>query len=85
MVVAKHMFLFKLTGETIKRFVANPSDRPAVVRELVESVGDSLEPYYRMFGQYDGAAVFELPDSHTMAALSVAVTSSGARMSRRTN
>lgn len=72
------MFLFSLTGEAIKRFVAKPSDRAAVVRELVESVGGSLESYYWMFGQYDGAAVFELPDSHTMAALSLAVTSSGA-------
>ena len=31
-----------------------------------------------MFGQYDGAAVFDLPDSHTMAAVSLAITSSGA-------
>ena len=33
---------------------------------------------YWMFGQYDGAAVFDLPDSHTMAAVSLAITSSGA-------
>ena len=31
-----------------------------------------------MFGQYDGAAVFDLPDSHTMPAVSLAITSSGA-------
>ena len=31
-----------------------------------------------MFGQYDGAGVFVLPDSHTMAAVSLAATSSGA-------
>jgi GYD domain len=31
-----------------------------------------------MFGQYDGAAVFNLPDSHSMAAVSLAITSSGA-------
>ena len=30
-----------------------------------------------MFGQYDGAAVFDLPDSHSMAAVSLAITSSG--------
>jgi uncharacterized protein with GYD domain len=77
-VVAKYMFLFSLTGETIKRFVAKPSDRAAVVRELAESAGGRLESYYWMFGQYDGAAIFEFPDSHSMAALSLAVTSSGA-------
>jgi uncharacterized protein with GYD domain len=76
--VAKYLVLFSLTGETIKRFLAKPSDRAAVVRELAESVGGSLESYYWMFGQYDGAGVFVLPDSHTMAAVSLAATSSGA-------
>ena len=77
-VMAKYLVLFSLTGETAKQFVAKPSDRAAVVRELAESAGGSLESYYWMFGQYDGAGIFELPDSHTMAALSLAVTSSGA-------
>lgn len=76
--MAKYLILFNLTGETIQRFVANLSDRAAVVRGLAESVGGGLESYYWMFGQYDGAAVIEAPDSHTMAALSLAVTSSGA-------
>jgi uncharacterized protein with GYD domain len=76
--VAKYLVLFSLTGETIRRFLDKPSDRAAVVRDLAESVGGSLESYYWMFGQYDGAAVFVLPDSHTMAALSLAATSSGA-------
>jgi uncharacterized protein with GYD domain len=31
-----------------------------------------------MFGQCDAAAVFDLPDSHTMAAVSLAITISGA-------
>jgi uncharacterized protein with GYD domain len=77
-VVAKYLLLFGLTGEAIKRFVAKPSDRASVVRELTESVGGSLESYYWMFGQYDGAAIVSLPDSHTAAALVLAVTSSGA-------
>jgi uncharacterized protein with GYD domain len=76
--VAKYLVLFGLTGETIRRFVAKPTDRAATVRELAESVGGSLESYYWMFGQYDGAGVFVLPDSHTMAAVSLAATSSGA-------
>ncbi len=77
-VVAKYLVLFSLTGETMKRFVAKPSDRAAVVQQLAESAGGSLESYYWMFGQYDGAGVFVLPDSHTMAAVSLAATSSDA-------
>jgi uncharacterized protein with GYD domain len=76
--VAKYLVLFGLTGETMRRFVAKPSDRTAVVRELAESAGGSLESYYWMLGQYDGAGVFVLPDSHTMAAVSLAAVSSGA-------
>jgi uncharacterized protein with GYD domain len=76
--VAKYLVLFSLTSEAIKGFVAKPSDRAAVVRELVESAGGRLESYYWMFGQHDGMGVFELPDSHTMAAFSLAVTGSGA-------
>jgi uncharacterized protein with GYD domain len=76
--MVKYLVLFGFTGETIKRFVAKPSDRAAVVRRLAESVGGSLECYYWMFGQYDGMGIFVLPDSHTMAAVSLAATSSGA-------
>jgi uncharacterized protein with GYD domain len=77
-VVTKYLVLFGLSGETVKRFVAKPSDRAAAVQQLAESAGGSLESYYWMFGQYDGAGVFVLPDSHTMAAVSLAATSSGA-------
>ena len=63
--MAKYLVLFSLTSETAKRFIAKPSDRAAVVREVAESAGGSLESYYWMFGQYDGAAVFYLPDSRT--------------------
>jgi uncharacterized protein with GYD domain len=72
------MILSNLTGNTIKGFVAEPSDRPAVIQELAESVGGSLESYYFMFGQYDVAVVLSLPDSHAAAAISFAAASSGA-------
>ena len=77
-VMAKYLALFGFTSETITRFVANPSDRSAVVRGFVESVGGSLECYYWMFGQYDGMAIVEMPDSHTRAAATLAIIGSGA-------
>ena len=43
--MAKYLVLFGLTGETMKRFVAKPSDRAAVVQQLAESAGGSLESY----------------------------------------
>jgi uncharacterized protein with GYD domain len=77
-VMAKYLALFGFTGETVKRFVENPSDRAVAVRGVVESVGGSLECYYWMFGQYDGMAIVEMPDSHTAAAATLAIVSSGA-------
>lgn len=77
-VVAKYMVLFSLTSEAVKGFIAKPSDRAGVVRGIAESLGGSLESYYWLFGQYDGMAIIALPDSHTAAAVSLAVTSSGA-------
>jgi len=44
----------------------------------MESVGGSLECYYWMLGQYDGMAIVEMPDSQSLAAGILAVTSSGA-------
>ena len=68
-----------MTGQSLPAGVhRQPSDRAAVVREVAESAAGSLEPYYWMFGQYDGAAVFNLPDSQSMAAVSLAITSSPA-------
>jgi len=76
--MAKYMALFNLSSDAIRRFVAHPSDRAAIVRGLVEDHHGSLECYYWMFGQYDGMAVFEMPDARTKAAMSLAITSSGA-------
>jgi uncharacterized protein with GYD domain len=76
-VMAKYLVLFGLTGEATKGFVAKPSDRVAALRASLEPLGASLESYYWMFGQYDGMAIIETPDSQTMAALSLRVTSAG--------
>ena len=76
--MAKYLALFGFTSEAVIQFVVNPSDREAVVRRLVESVGGSLESYYWMFGQHDGVAIVEMPDARTHAAVTLALMSSGA-------
>jgi uncharacterized protein with GYD domain len=74
----KYMVLFGLTGQAVKRFMDNPSDRSEVVRGLTEQVGGTLDCYYFMFGQYDGVVIADFPDSAAAVALAAAVTSSGA-------
>lgn len=74
----KYICLFSLTGEAINRFLENHQDRKEPVSRLAESAGGKLEAYYWMFGQYDGFVIVEAPSSDAVAALALAVTSTGA-------
>ncbi len=74
----KFVVLFGVTAETLARFVEKPEDRRGPVSKLAEAAGCKLESYYWMFGQYDGLAIFDCPDSATAASLALAASSSGA-------
>jgi len=73
----KYAVFFTFTGQSVKALMDKPSDRAAVVQALAAQAGGSLESYYLMFGERDGFAVVDLPDSRSAAALSLAVASSG--------
>jgi uncharacterized protein with GYD domain len=55
-----------------------PGDRAAALRQVLDSVGGSLDTMYWMFGDYDGMVIFDVPDSASAAAVSIAAGSSGA-------
>lgn len=76
--MAKFAIFFSYKPETWDRMLMKPGERTAAVRQLTESVGGSLESIYYMFGDRDGFVVFDVPDSATAAAVSVAVSSTGA-------
>ena len=73
----KYALLFRLKGETIAKAMDNPSDRSAVVSRILQEAGGKLESYYWMFGEWDGLAIGELPDSMAAAATALAASSSG--------
>ena len=75
--MARFMVQFSYGSEAVSNMVQNPQDRAAVVRRLVEGWGGKLESFYFSFGDYDGVAIAEAPDNVTMAALSMAITSTG--------
>lgn len=54
------------------------SGREAAVKQLVESMGGTLESIYWAFGKEDYYIVADLPDAHAAAALSLSVSASGA-------
>ena len=76
--MAKFAVFFRFKGETIKAMMERPSDRAAVVSTLCEAAGARMEAYYLMFGEWDGIVIVDGPDSRTAAAVSLAVSSTGA-------
>ena len=74
----KYVAFFGITSDAMSRFIDRPEDRRGPVRALVEAVGGRLDSYYWMFGQYDGMAIIDVPDSDSAAAVALAATSSGA-------
>lgn len=76
--MAKFAVFFTFKGETVSAMIARPSDRAAVVSKLCEAAGGRMEAYYAMFGKWDGFVIADVPDSKAAAAVSLAVSSTGA-------
>ena len=76
--MAKFAVFFTFKGETILGLIDKPSDRAAVVSSLCEAAGGRMEAYYLMFGAWDGFVIADVPDSRAAAAISFAVSSTGA-------
>ena len=74
----KYVSFFTYSSETWGRMVGAPGDRAAALRQVLDSVGGSLDAMYWMFGDYDGMVIFDVPDSAGAAAVSIAAGSSGA-------
>lgn len=58
------------------------TSRRDVVERAIESVGGELESFHFAFGEYDTYTIMNLPDHESAAALSGAVSSSGAAKTR---
>ncbi len=76
--MAKYAIFFSYTPESWASMIKNPTDRSAAAQQAAEALGGTLESFYWMFGEYDGFAVVDAPDSVTAGAVSVAVASTGA-------
>jgi len=76
--MAKYIVFFSFTPDALSRMIQSPGDRKAPVAKMIEGMGGKLESYYWMFGDYDGFVIAQLPDSAAAAAVSLAVSSTGA-------
>lgn len=69
---------FSYTPETWARLIQNPEDRRDAARSYIEQVGGQLHGFWYGFGKHDGYALFEAPDSVSMAGVAVAIAAGGA-------
>ncbi len=76
--MAKYALFFSYTPESWASLIKNPTDRSAAAQQVAEAVGATLESFYWMFGEYDGLAIIDGPDSISVGAVSIAVASTGA-------
>lgn len=58
------------------------TSRRDVVERAIEGLGGELESFHFAFGEYDTYTIMNLPDHESAAALSLAVSSSGAVQTR---
>ncbi len=71
--MAHYLIQVSYSKEGIGALLANPQDRAAAVRPVIEGMGGKLETFYFAFGDYNVIAVAELPDNLTAAALAMAI------------
>lgn len=73
-----YMFKGRYTPASLKSLVANPEDREAAARKMIEALGGKLHHMFFCFGEEDVIALIEAPDDQTMAAGALLVGASGA-------
>lgn len=77
--MAKYMFMVDYTTDGSKGLVKDGgSKRHAAVQKAIENLGGALEAFYFSFGKDDAVVIADLPDNISAAALSLAVSATGA-------
>jgi len=83
--MAKYLIEASYTREGLRGIMkTGGTARRAAVQQAVESVGGRLEVQYFALGDYDAFAIVDLPDHVSVAAVSMAVTASGAARTKST-
>ena len=66
---------FSYTPATWAKLIANPEDRRAAATQYVEAVGGKLHGFWYALGEYDAYALYEAPDTVSIAAMALAINS----------
>ncbi len=69
---------FSYTPATWARLIKNPEDRRGAATQYVEAVGGKLHGFWYALGEYDAYALYEAPDTVSIAAMALAINAGGA-------
>ena len=75
---------FSYTPATWARLIQNPEDRRGAATQYVEAVGGTLHGFWYALGEHDAYALYEAPDTVSIAAMALAINSGGALSSYHT-
>ena len=75
--MSHYLYQLAYSQGAIKAMVANPSDREAAARKLIEALGGRLHNLFFAFGEWDVVCLIEAPDDKAMMACAAAVAASG--------
>lgn len=68
----------RYSREALQGMIAKPEDRTAATAKTFEALGGRMLAYYVTFGPTDFLVIAEMPSEADMAAVAVAVASTGA-------
>ena len=75
----KYLFTGSYSTEGLKGLISDGgTKRREVAKKAVESVGGRLEAFYFAFGDTDVVGIADLPDNVSVAAISLAISATGA-------
>lgn len=76
--MARYLVQVAYTPEAWAAQLKNPRNRMEAIRPLFDRIGGRIECFYYAFGEHDVVLVYDAPDNVSAAAISLAVTASGA-------
>ncbi|MCH6578520.1 MAG: GYD domain-containing protein [Proteobacteria bacterium] len=71
------MIQITYSDDALAELMRHPQDRGAVLSDLFDRLGGKIEAFYHALGEFDLVVIAELPDNESMAAILLAIRSTG--------
>jgi uncharacterized protein with GYD domain len=82
--MASYLLQVAYTPAAWSAMINKPQDRSKAIAGAVRKLGGKVEKFWMSFGEYDGVAIVDMPDSVSAAAFAMAIAGGGACKSVKT-